>query len=81
MLVHRQRHWTKIKHALAIAGKTVQPLSLWTLFVSMFIHLKLEVLKQFPTSNDEKNLCLWELDTSQAFSDTSQIIKFTKHPS
>ena len=35
------------------------------LFVSIFRHLKLELLTQFPALNDEKYLYSWKIDISQ----------------
>ena len=33
-------------------------------FAFIFRHLKLELLTQFPASNDIKYLCLWKIDLS-----------------
>ena len=50
----------------------IQSLSIWFLtlvllncFNCIFRHLKLELLTQFPASNDEKYYYLWKIDMSK----------------
>ena len=54
---------SQLKSERDIVEKTIQQ-NKGFLFSLFFIHLKLELLTQFPASNDEKYFYLWKIDTT-----------------
>ena len=51
-------------HEGGLKPNSIHFISFASLFASIFCHLKLELLTQFPASNDKKYLCVWKIDIS-----------------